>query len=49
VDDRRIYMRYHRAKVAADAGRFLIYERNDEACWLDELEPYGARAPRLIG
>ena len=39
VDDRRIYMRYHRAKVAANRGKLLIYERNDDAYWLDQLEP----------
>ena len=39
VDDSRIYMRYHRAKVAANRGKLLIYERNDDACWLDQLEP----------
>jgi L-lysine 2,3-aminomutase len=39
VDDRRIYMRYHRAKDAADRGKLLICERNDEAYWLDQLEP----------
>ena len=39
VDDRRIYMRYHRAKDRANDAKLLIFERNDEACWLDELEP----------
>ena len=38
VDDRRIYMRYHRARAAANRGKLLIYERNDEAYWLDQLE-----------
>ena len=44
VDDRRIYMRYHRAKAAADGGKLLIYKRNDEAYWLDQLEPACAAA-----
>lgn len=39
VDDRHIYLRYHRAKDAANRGRFMIYERNDEAYWLDQLTP----------
>ena len=39
VDDRHIYLRYHRAKDAALRGRFMIYKRNDEAYWLDQLEP----------
>ncbi len=39
VDDGRIYMRYHRAKDRANDAKLLIFQRNDEACWLDELEP----------
>jgi KamA family protein len=39
IDRRRIYMRYHCAKDAANLGRFLVYRRNDDAFWLDELEP----------
>lgn len=39
VDDRHIYLRYHRAKEAANRGRFMIYKRNDEAYWLDQLIP----------
>jgi len=39
VDDRRIYMRYHRAKDRANDAKLLIFQRNDEACWLDELQP----------
>jgi hypothetical protein len=30
---------YHRAEDAALRGRFMIYKRDDQACWLDELEP----------
>lgn len=41
VDEQRIYMRYHRAVRLADRGRFLIYLRNDNAYWLDELTPVG--------
>jgi len=48
VDDRRIYLRYHRAKEDANRGRFMIYKRNDDACWLDDLEPAkGGDAPRF--
>lgn len=39
VDDRHIYMRYHRAKNPADEGRFMVFERDDEAFWLDQLVP----------
>jgi L-lysine 2,3-aminomutase len=37
TDAHHIYARYHRAKDPADEGRFLIYERDDEACWIDGL------------
>ncbi|MFQ5430295.1 MAG: KamA family radical SAM protein [Phycisphaerae bacterium] len=39
VDQTHIYMRYHRAKDPRDLGRFLVFHRDDRACWLDELEP----------
>lgn len=48
VDDKHIYLRYHRAKDPAKRGQFMIYKRNDEACWLDELEPAeGGDAPKF--
>ncbi|HET6495200.1 MAG TPA: KamA family radical SAM protein [Thermoleophilia bacterium] len=37
VDERHIYARYHRAKRPEDAGRFVVYRRDDEALWLDQL------------
>jgi len=37
VDDAHIYLRYHRAKDPANEGRFMVYARNDEAYWLDDL------------
>jgi lysine 2,3-aminomutase len=39
VDSNYIYTRYHRARDASLRGQFLRFKRNDEACWLDELEP----------
>ncbi|MEZ5318250.1 MAG: hypothetical protein R2752_12690 [Vicinamibacterales bacterium] len=39
VDDQHIYMRYHRAKYIEDEGRLMIFRRNDDAFWLDQLEP----------
>jgi lysine 2,3-aminomutase len=39
VDDTRIYLRYHRAKDPAQRGQFMVYERNDDAYWLDQLTP----------
>ena len=42
VDDNHIYIRCHRAKDAAVRGRGMLYKRNDEAYWLDQLEPVDA-------
>ncbi|MGB2987796.1 MAG: radical SAM protein [Phycisphaerae bacterium] len=48
VDDNYIYFRYHRAKDPAMRGQFMIYKRNDDAAWLDELEPAeGFDAPKF--
>jgi L-lysine 2,3-aminomutase len=48
VDEQHIYLRYHRAKDPSQQGRFMIYKRDDEACWLDQLEPAEAGdAPRF--
>ncbi len=46
VDERHIYLRYHRAKDPENRGRFMIYQRDDAACWLDDLVPAeGSDAP----
>jgi KamA family protein len=37
VDDRHIYMKYHRAHRKADYGRMVIARRDDAAYWLDQL------------
>ncbi len=42
VDARHIYLRYHRAKDAALRGKFMVYQRNDKASWLDHLDPADA-------
>jgi L-lysine 2,3-aminomutase len=48
VDATRIYLRYHRAKDSALRGKFMIYKRDDEAFWLDDLEPAdGSDAPKF--
>lgn len=39
IDDRHIYLKYHRAKCPEDEQRFLVCERNDEAYWLNDLRP----------
>jgi len=48
VDDDHIYLRYHRARNPEDEGRFMVYHRNDDAYWLDQLDPVeGLGAPRF--
>ncbi len=48
VDHRHIYLRYHRAKDPVLRGQFMIYQRNDDACWIDELHPAkGYDAPKF--
>jgi hypothetical protein len=48
VDEQHIYLRYHQAKDAELPGRIMVYQRNDEACWLDELVPVdGLGAPKF--
>lgn len=39
VDQRRIHFRYHRSKHAENRGRFFSCKRDDDASWLDQLEP----------
>jgi len=48
VDEKRIYLRYQRAKDPTLRGRFLVYKRNDDAYWLDDLVPADdEHAPRF--
>ena len=48
IDEQRIYLRFHRAKDPADEGRFMVYQRDDQASWLDHLVPVpGLGAPRF--
>jgi KamA family protein len=39
VTSDHIYTRFHRARHNEDEGRFMIFERNDLAYWLDDLKP----------
>jgi lysine 2,3-aminomutase len=36
--EKRIYFKYHRAANDQDSGRFLIFKRNPNACWLDDYD-----------
>ena len=38
VDDRHIYLRYHRARDPELDSRVMVCKRDDEAHWFDELE-----------
>ena len=37
VDERHIYMKYHRSHLEGDYGRMVIARRDDHAFWLDQL------------
>lgn len=37
ADEAHIFMRFHRAKRPSDAGRIVVYERDDDAFWVDGL------------
>ena len=39
VDERHIYLKYHRAKHKKDEQRFLVCHRDNQAYWLDQLKP----------
>jgi lysine 2,3-aminomutase len=49
TDPQRIYARYHRAKDPSDSGRMLVFRRNDEAYWLDQLVPADMMGPAMMG
>ena len=38
VDQNHFYMRYHQCKNPDDLGRVMVYRRDDQAFWLDQLE-----------
>ncbi len=49
VDEKHIYLRYLRAKDESNRGKYMVYRRNDEAYWLDQLDPAeGMDAPRFL-
>lgn len=39
VDDKHIYLKYHRAKSKEDEQRIIVCYRDDNAYWLDQLRP----------
>ncbi|RMG59225.1 MAG: KamA family radical SAM protein [Deltaproteobacteria bacterium] len=48
-DSERIYFKYHQAKDPRRAGKFFSLERDDSACWLDELIHTSRRKEALKG
>lgn len=49
MDEQHFYLRYQRALNPDDDGRFMVYERDDAAGWLDALKPVsGLGRPRLV-
>jgi KamA family protein len=46
VDQRHIYLRYHRARLAADESRVVVARRDERACWFDDLELVDGMAGR---
>jgi len=39
VDEKHIYLKYHRAKDSKNEQRFIVCHRDDNAYWLDQLKP----------
>lgn len=39
VTEDYIYLKHHRAKYPEDEGKYIIYYRNDNAYWMDDLDP----------
>ena len=39
LTDRYIYLRFHRARNSEDEGRFMVFHRDDDAYWLEDLVP----------
>jgi KamA family protein len=57
--EHHLYLKFHRSRYSTDKGRFLIYHRDDNAYWLDDLVPveetphpvarFGHKPARAIG
>jgi L-lysine 2,3-aminomutase len=37
INERRIYLKYHRARDPLDESRFMVFARDDAALWLEDL------------
>jgi len=45
MDEKNIYMKYHRAADDADSGSFLILKRNPDAYWFDDYSEIKEKNP----
>jgi len=41
----RMFFKYHRAAEDADSGRFLVFDSNPNACWLDDYQEVTSHYP----
>ncbi|UCC80412.1 MAG: KamA family radical SAM protein [Candidatus Zixiibacteriota bacterium] len=41
LTDKRIYLKYHRARNPRDESRFMVFARDDNAYWLEDLREIG--------
>lgn len=39
LTDHHMYLKFHRSRYPTDKGRFMIFHRDDNAYWLDDLVP----------
>jgi len=39
LDRNNIFFRYHRARNPKNEGRLMVFQRDDDAYWLDDLQP----------
>lgn len=44
----RVYMKYHRAADDSDSGRFLVFDSNPTACWLDDYTEAASECPATV-
>ena len=43
LDRDNIFLRYHRAREPKNEGRLVVFQRNDDAYWLDDLQQVSSR------
>ena len=48
MDDELIYLKVHESKYVDLIGKFLTFERDDRACWLNQLKPVNSWAREVV-